>query len=107
MIPPTAAGEVLEIPLVIVGQGLKHEIVPVHPVLVTLPSDVNTNVKHPEAFVGVAVTVPGPTAPVYVPNVGDAVFGPLYTYRKSKLFSKAKAVKLTITLPPGVEGQMV
>ena len=77
MIPATAAGVVLAIPLVIVGHGVEQEIVPAHPVDVTLPSEVNTKVKQPEAFVGVAETVPGPTVPVYVPNVGDAVFGPL------------------------------
>ncbi len=64
MIPATAAGVVLAIPLVIVGQGVEHEILAVQPVDVILPSEVNTKVKHPEAFVGVADTVPGPTTPV-------------------------------------------
>jgi hypothetical protein len=64
MIPETAAGDVLAIPLVIVGHKEVQEIVPDQPVEATLPSDVNTKVRQPEAFVGVADTVPGPTVPV-------------------------------------------
>jgi hypothetical protein len=48
-------------------------MVAANPAAETVKSDVNTSVMQPL----VAVTVPGDVVPVYVPIIGDAVFGPL------------------------------
>jgi hypothetical protein len=92
---------------VIVWQGAEHEIAAVQPEFTILPSEVNLNVKHPVGLEGVAWHKPGPAVPVYVPSVGAAIEFPSYTVRKSKLFSSAKAVKLTTISLPAVLGQMV
>ena len=58
-------------------QGVEHEIVASQPFKFTVKSELNTKVKHPEALLAVAPTVPNKgTLLSYVPKVGDVVLGP-------------------------------
>jgi hypothetical protein len=76
-----------------------------HPAELTEPSEVNTNVKHP--VVADDVNDGGNAVPVNVANKGAAALFPSYTLKKSKLFSKANAVKVTVTKSVGFVGQIV
>lgn len=66
---------------------------------------VNLKVSWPP--VAVEVIAAGIEEPVKVANSGDAVLGPLYTYRKSAAFSILKLLKVTRTLEPAVAGVTV
>jgi hypothetical protein len=72
-------------------------------------SEVNTNVKQPDA--SEEVNGPGSAVPVNVPekdpNKGEADVGPLYTLKTSYVASVANEVKTTVTKSPGVTGQIV
>ncbi|ESU22075.1 hypothetical protein FCR2A7T_05480 [Flavobacterium cauense R2A-7] len=87
-----------------VGGGA-HVTFAAHPADCTELSEVNTNVKHP--FVAEEVKEGGNAVPVNVANKGAAALFPSYTLKKSKLFSVANEVNVTVTKSPGVEGQMV
>ena len=69
------------------------------------PSEVKTKVKHPEAVE--AVNGPGIATPEKVPNNVPAALLPSKTLKKSKPFSVANALKVTVTNWPGIEGQIV
>ena len=56
-----------------VGVGVPHPMVATQPEAVTDQSEVKRIVIQPDE----ANIVPGEVVPVYVPNKGDAVFGPL------------------------------
>ena len=76
-IPEQAVPEPLTMVMFVVGAtGVTHEKAAVHPGLLMEPSEVNTNVKHPEALLVVAVITGGIAVPEKVPNKGAEVFVP-------------------------------
>lgn len=88
----------------IVG-GAPQFMVAVQPERVTIPSEVNKKVNSPPGADEVILL--GKVDPVNCAKSGDAVEGPLYTFKKSYPCSKSKDEKETVTFSVGLTGEKV
>jgi hypothetical protein len=95
-VPPLQVGHA------VAGHGTQLSVA-AQPGAVAIGSEVNSTVRHPD----VAVSTGGKFDPVNVPNTGEAVFGPLYTVRKSNPFSMLNWVNVSLMQSPDTEAQKV